>query len=137
MDNSNKLFPRVGIGILILNENRQLLLGRRKGSHGDGTWQSSGGHLEFGEEFETCVQREVNEEIGFKIKNIQFAKVTNDIFPKDQKHYVTIFFTCEYDSGQIQKLESHKCEEWKWFNLDNLPGNLFLPYNKILDSINY
>lgn len=126
-----KQYPRVGIGILILNKD-QLLLGKRTAGHNAGTWQSCGGNLEFGESFEECVIREISEEIGISVKNIKHLTVTNDIFRKENKHYVTIFFTCEYDYGEIRSLESEKCSEWKWFKLNALPDNLFLPYNKIL-----
>lgn len=127
-------FPKVGVGLLIFKDGK-LLLGKRKSSHGDGKWQSGGGHLEFGEEFEEAVRRETREEIGIKLKNIKLLKVTNDIFPKDHKHYVTLFFTCEYASGEVQVMEPEKCDEWKWFEVDKLPSNLFLPYDKLIKEI--
>jgi 8-oxo-dGTP diphosphatase len=59
--------PRVGIGVIIL-KNGRVLLGKRKSSHGTGTWHFPGGHLEFGESLEDCSRREVLEETGMKIK---------------------------------------------------------------------
>lgn len=59
--------PAVGVGVLIFNDKKQMLLGKRKGSHGAGTWCNPGGHLEFGESFEQCAIREVEEETGLKI----------------------------------------------------------------------
>ena len=126
---------KVGIGVLIL-KNKQLLLGKRIDGHNKGTWQSAGGHLEFGESFEACARREIKEEIGIKVKNIRYVTVTNDIFPKDNKHYITVFMVCEYDSGTPKPLEPKKCSEWKWFDKNNLPDKLFLPYDKILPLIN-
>jgi len=127
----DKPYVRIGIGVLILNKN-QVLLGKRITSHNKDTWQSTGSHLEFGESFEDCAKREVFEETGLKVKNIKQIIATNDFFPKDNKHYVTIFMSCEYESGIPQLLEPNKCSEWKWFNKNKLPNNLFLPYNKIL-----
>ena len=49
---------RVGVGVLILNGNK-VLLGRRIASHNKDTWQSTGGHLDFGESFENCARREI------------------------------------------------------------------------------
>ncbi len=129
---STNKFPRVGIGILILKNNNMLLLGKRINAHGAGKWQSSGGHLEFGESFEQAVEREIAEEIGIGVKNIKFLTVTNDVFENEDKHYVTIFMTCEYESGEPQILEPDKCQEWKWFKYDELPKDLFLPYDRLL-----
>lgn len=34
----------------------------------------------------------------------------------------------------VQNCEPEKLEEWKWFNMDNLPNNLFLPLQRLLDG---
>lgn len=47
---------RVGIGVFVC-KNGKFLMGRRKGSHGDGDWSIPGGHLEFGETFEQTAAR--------------------------------------------------------------------------------
>lgn len=39
--------PKVGIGVIVRKDN-QILLGKRKNSHGDGCWAFPGGHLEYG-----------------------------------------------------------------------------------------
>jgi 8-oxo-dGTP diphosphatase len=130
----DKKYVRVGIGVLVFKGDK-ILLGRRIASHNKDTWQSTGGHLEFGESFEECAKREVLEETGLHIKNIRQIITTNDIFHKDNKHYVTIFMASEYESGSPLPLEPDKCAEWKWFDRNNLPDNLFLPYNKIISLI--
>ncbi len=122
---------RVGVGVLILYKDK-ILLGKRIHGHKKDTWQSAGGHLEFGESFEACAKREIREEIGIEVKNIRQITATNDIFTKEHKHYVTIFMSCEYYSGIPTSLEPKKCSEWKWFDKNNLPDKLFLPYDKIL-----
>jgi 8-oxo-dGTP diphosphatase len=35
--------PKVGVGVCIVKDNK-VLLGKRKNSHGDGTWAFPGGH---------------------------------------------------------------------------------------------
>ncbi len=49
--------PLVGVGVLVFKDNK-ILMGRRKGSHGAGTWAPPGGHLEFGETPEDCAHNE-------------------------------------------------------------------------------
>jgi len=125
---------KVGVGVLIFCGS-DILLGKRKSGHNRNTWQSAGGHLEFGESFEDCARREIQEEIGIKVKDINQITTTNDIFTKDHKHYVTIFMKCNYVSGIHKNLETEKCSEWRWFPINNLPKKLFLPYDQILKLV--
>jgi 8-oxo-dGTP diphosphatase len=133
---SNK--PSVGLGVLIFNHKNEILLGKRINSHGDSTWGPPGGHLEFGESFENCAIREVLEETGLKIHSPQFLAITNDIFYKEQKHYVSVFMTADYQSEQIiQNCEPHKTQNWQWFNLSDLPSDLFLPLKQLSSNKSY
>ena len=123
--------PKVGIGVII-KKNKKILLGKRLNAHGEGTWSFPGGHLEFGESWEECTKREVLEETNLQITNIKFHAVTNDIFKKENKHYITIFMESDYSSGELQNMEPYKCEKWDWFTWDNLPEKLFLPIRNLI-----
>jgi 8-oxo-dGTP diphosphatase len=111
-------------------------LGKRKNAHGAYTWSPPGGHLEFGESFEACAEREVLEETGLSIKNIRRYRITNDIFDKEDKHYVTLIMAADYTAGVPQLLEPHKCYVWQWFALDQLPDNLFLSMKNMMKDYN-
>ncbi|OGK15480.1 DNA mismatch repair protein MutT, partial [Candidatus Roizmanbacteria bacterium RIFCSPHIGHO2_01_FULL_39_12b] len=89
--------PKVGVGVLVVKDGKTLF-GKRKNAHGDGLWCFPGGHLELNESWEECAVRETMEETGLKIKNVRFATATNDIFPVEGKHYITIFMIAGYDS---------------------------------------
>lgn len=129
-----KIRPKVGVGVMVKKEN-MVLLGKRKGSHGDGTWSFPGGHLEFNESFFDCAKREVFEETGLKIKNPKKGPYTNDIFKKENIHYLTIFVISEYESGELINKEPQKCHGWKWFDIDKLPDNLFVPLSNLINEI--
>ncbi|HEY1074685.1 MAG TPA: NUDIX hydrolase [Patescibacteria group bacterium] len=118
--------PKVGVGVFIRKENKVLLI-KRRGSHGEGTWGLVGGHLEFGETPEACAIREVNEETGLTITPPQRMCFTNDIFPEEQKHYITLFLTADHIEGEAENKEPEVCETLEWFEWDNLPTPLFLP----------
>ena len=127
---------KIGVGLYILNKENQLLLGLRKSTHGKGTWCPPGGHLEFGESFEQAACRETKEETGLDIseKDVFVRGVTSDFFEETNKHYVTVhLLTCVFE-GNPKVCESDKCAEWRWFNLDSLPENLFLPVAHFLDK---
>jgi 8-oxo-dGTP diphosphatase len=122
--------PKIGVGVFIINNNK-ILLGKRKNSHGSGTWGLPGGHLEFSETFEECAKKEVMEETGLDIGAVTFETLTNDIFKEEAKHYVTIFVKSEYIEGDAKIMEVDKCEQWDWFDWDEMPEPLFLPLENL------
>ena len=121
--------PKVGVAVIIKKDG-EVLLGKRKNIHGDGTWCFPGGHLEFSEEIKECAKRETEEETGIQIKNLQVVSFTNDIF-KD-KHYITIFVVADHDHGEARVMEPEKCEQWQWFEWKDMPHPLFLPVQNLL-----
>jgi 8-oxo-dGTP diphosphatase len=125
--------PQVGVGAIVIKDGK-ILLGKRKGSHGAGSWSFPGGHLEFGESVESCARREVLEETGITLKNIRLGPFTNDIFPTEHKHYVTLFVVADYASGDLAIKEPDKCEKWDWFDWNNLPRPLFVPIENLLNQ---
>jgi 8-oxo-dGTP diphosphatase len=110
----------------------KILLGKRSNAIGAGTWGLPGGKLEFGEDIIECAKREVFEETGLKIKNIRPGSYTNNYFPKDETHFVSIDVVADYDSGEVKIMEPNKCLEWKWFEWDKLPKPLFLPMQNLV-----
>ncbi|MEO6110192.1 MAG: NUDIX hydrolase [Candidatus Saccharimonadales bacterium] len=124
---------RVGVGVFIF-KNGKFLMQQRMGSHGEGTWSLPGGHLDFGESFEQTAIREVAEETGLQIKNIRFGAVTNDLFEKENKHYVTIWMLSDWAEGTETITEPEKCTAQGWFTFDELPEPLFLTWNQLFVS---
>lgn len=120
---------RVGVGVVILNPQSQILLGLRNSVHGQGTWCPPGGHLEYGESFEQTAVRETLEETGIILeeKHTEVLGVTNDFFEESGKHYITVVMGTKNCTQQPQRMEPDKCEKWQWFEVDNLPQNMFLP----------
>lgn len=125
--------PRVGLGVMIFNKKGQVLLGKRKSSHGDGEYAWPGGHLEHLESFEDCARREVKEETGLEIKNIQFLRVLN-MTEYAPKHYVDIGLSAELESGEPELKEPDKCESWEWYDLEKLPSPLFHTIPTMIES---
>jgi 8-oxo-dGTP diphosphatase len=125
--------PRVGIAVLVMKEGR-LLLGRRKGSHGENEYASPGGHLEHMESFEACAKREVLEETGLEIGPIRFLRVLNirDYAPK---HYIDIAFVAEWTRGEPTVREPDKIESWAWYDLASLPSPLFRTMPTALEAL--
>jgi 8-oxo-dGTP diphosphatase len=123
--------PKVGVGV-ILRRSGRVLLGCRRGAHGAGTWQFPGGHLQYGESVEECARRELFEETGLVLEEVQLGPYTNDIFDKANCHYVTLYAIGDSLTGDAKLCEPEKCEEWSWFEWSDLPRPLFLPIQNLL-----
>ena len=115
--------PKIGIGIMIF-KNGKILLGKRKGSHGEGRYAFPGGHLEYMESFSECARRETKEEAGIEIKNIIFQYVGN-VKKYIPKHYIQIGLTADWKSGEPKVCEPDKRADWDWYALNKLPKPMF------------
>ena len=124
--------PKVGVGVILLKEGK-VLLGERLSSHGAGTFALPGGHVEFGESFEDTARREVEEETGLTDIVIKdFVCVKNDrVYGK---HFITTGILAEWQSGEPVIMEPDKSGDWKWYALDELPADIFLPSKAVIDN---
>jgi 8-oxo-dGTP diphosphatase len=123
----------IGSNALIVRDGK-VLLGLRKNVAGAGTWGLPGGHLEFGEELDAAVKRELLEETGLVIKDLELVCITNA--PQEQAHYIQLVFMVRNFDGEVQLKEPNRCERWSWFPLDQLPPNdqLFFGHRDIFPA---
>ncbi|KAK9767432.1 hypothetical protein K7432_002790 [Basidiobolus ranarum] len=124
---------QVGCAGIIFRPDGKFLIGKRKGSQGEGTWALPGGHLEFGESFEACVSRksytlflnsghnranlltqstsqgETEEETGLVIpaSNFKYFYAVNAPMPADNKHYVTVFLRADLQETEPKAMVSY------------------------------
>jgi 8-oxo-dGTP diphosphatase len=127
-----KKYPQVGIGVMILKRGK-VLLGKRKGSHGEGEYAFPGGHMKYMETIEDCAKRETFEETEIKIKNIKFQFLVN-VRKYKPKHYLHIGVLADYKSGKVKLKEPEKCEGWDWYSLNKLPKPLFWMAKLAIDA---
>jgi len=126
----------VGVGVLIFYKNK-ILLGLRHSKYDDvlksgGTWTCPGGKLEYGENFEECAKRELKEETNLDCNDFEVFSLNNDV--NEHAHFVTIGVICKNFSGELKTMEPEKISEWKWFSMDDLPENLYMPTKKYLNN---
>lgn len=112
----------VGVGAVILRDNRVLLLLRKKAPEAD-CWSIPGGKVEFGETTEEAVLREVLEELGVEGKITAPLGVTNQILPKEGIHYIAPRYLVTI-IGEPVNMEEEKHTDMQWFPLDALPENV-------------
>ncbi|MCI8349322.1 MAG: NUDIX domain-containing protein [Firmicutes bacterium] len=129
---------KVGIGIMILNDNKILLGHRTEGSkdtggiYQPGSWCLPGGKQEYQETIFECAARETKEETNLEISNMKIFGATDDIRP--DRHFVTIWVLALENKGILEVMEPDKQDEWQWFDLNNLPKNLYSPSRKFIEA---
>lgn len=74
------------------------------------------GFVEPGETLEQCAEREVFEESGIRIKNLQYVASQPWPFPRS----LMLGFVAEYASGEL-KVDQQELESAAWFRFDQLP----------------
>ena len=117
--------PHVGIGVIILNPDGHILIGKREGSHAP-YFSIPGGYLEPGESFETAAIREVKEETGLDIVNPVVVGVSNNLetWKAEGVHVVSVFLLAKEFSGTLTVMEPDKCSGWEWCD----PSDLLEPH---------
>lgn len=123
--------PYIGVGVLVWKGD-SLLLGKRFDPHGGTVWQFPGGHLEIGESVMQCAAREVREETGVEVAGARHAGFTDELFSIAGRHYVVLYVSANYVSGEARVLEPEKCQCWQWFHYNELPSPLFEPITNLL-----
>jgi NAD+ diphosphatase len=109
-------YPRVAPAVMALvRRGRELLLARSP-HFPPGMYSALAGFAEPGESLEQCLEREVEEEVGVRIRNTRYVASQSWPFP----HSLMIAFACEWVSGEITPQPS-EIEEAKWFDVLQLP----------------
>jgi 8-oxo-dGTP diphosphatase len=102
-------------------------------AHGNAQWSCAGGHVAYKETPEMAAIREVQEETGLVVTELDKFYFTSDVF-EDGKHYITLFFIAKRWSGEVVNMEPEKCAGWEWFDLQSLPVPLFKPVMSLLQE---
>jgi 8-oxo-dGTP diphosphatase len=126
-------YPKVGVGGLILQDGKVLLLLRKRPPEA-GTWSLPGGRVEFGERLEDAVVRELREELGITVEVESLVCVINHIVPADNAHWVAPAYRVRLVSGEPLNLEPEKTAAIEWFPLSNLPENLSISAKSALGT---
>jgi len=128
-----KLWPKVGICVWVMDRDGRALMMLRQGSSGAGSWACPGGKLEMAEEILDCAIRETKEEVDIRFKRFEYIGVTNDISDADN-HWLTVHVKALEWAGNAKIGEPQKCSQIGWYGIHNLPTPLFLPQQNLLKS---
>ncbi len=112
-------YPRLSPAIIVaIVRNGRLLLALNARTK-TGMRSVLAGYLEPGESFESCVKREVLEEVGLQVENIRYFGSQPWPFPDA----LMVAFTADHAAGEIE-VDGVEIVEAGWYAPDNLPENL-------------
>ncbi len=127
--------PLPGLGVLVLNKNNEILLGKRSDCQ---LYGIPGGYLEKFETWEKGAARELKEEVDLDVdpEKIHVVQVFNALEEAKQYHNVAIILLCEYPEGQeVRTMEPDKCAGWEWWSMQDLENRIeeiFYPNRQVV-----
>lgn len=117
-DCGDLLFPRIDPCIIVLVRKGDKILLARHVQRNQDIYACLAGFVEAGETIENAVRREIFEETGIKVKNIQYRGSQSWPFPQQ----LMLGFYADYESGEI-KIQKEEITDARWFDRDNLPAS--------------
>ncbi len=111
----------------IIEYNNKILLVRN--SYGDMKWVFPGGHSNKGESQEESVIREVQEEVGISLSNVQ--KIGSYIGSETFEKHTVNFFYSEVANPYF-KIDESEIFEAAWFDWSSFPDPLSIDTKKII-----
>jgi 8-oxo-dGTP diphosphatase len=115
----------------------KLLLHKRSNNCRDevGKWDPGGGSMEFGEEFEEAVKREIKEEYCTDVKNLKFLGAHNVVRVNGGKktHWIALVFVAEVVPEKVSIGDPLKMDDLGWFDVDKLPDPLHSQFPRFFE----
>ena len=121
--------------LVLIKDDKVLLLKRINTGYQDGNYSLVAGHLDGAETAKQSIIRESEEEAGIIVKpdDLSVVHVMHRFRP--EREYIDIYLKTDKWKGKIANNEPEKCEELKWFSLDNLPENIIPEVKLALENI--
>lgn len=111
------VYPRISPCIITLIYNKESILLAHNKNFPTNLYSTIAGFIEAGESAEDCLKREVKEEVGIGIKNIEYFKSQSWPFPGQ----LMLGYFAEYESGEISP-DNSEIDDAQWFEKNNLPN---------------
>ncbi len=108
-------YPRISPAMMVLIRKGDSVLLALHAKSGSTRFTPLAGFLEAGESIEEAVHREVMEEVGLRVHNLQYFMSQSWPFP----HSLMIAFTADYLDGEI-RVDPGEIVEARWFGPDDV-----------------
>jgi 8-oxo-dGTP diphosphatase len=125
----NRFTLKCAVYLFLLKDNEILLSRRFNTGWMDGKYSLIAGHIDGNESVSEAMIREALEEGKIRISNRDLKPATVLHRKTPETEYVDFFFVARKWEGELKIGEPEKCDDLRWFDLNDLPDNL-LPYIK-------
>jgi NAD+ diphosphatase len=115
-------YPRLAPAVMALVRRGSELLLARSPRFTKGVYSALAGFVEPGETLEQCLEREVYEEVGIRVRDVRYFASQPWPFP----HSLMIAFFAEHDAGEI-RIDDAEIEDARWFDIENIENLPRLP----------
>ncbi|MCK4592555.1 8-oxo-dGTP diphosphatase [Candidatus Parcubacteria bacterium] len=113
--------------LCIIHQHPKILLGMKKRGHGEGKWNGFGGKVEQGETIEEAAKREMREESGIGIKEMNKLGIVEFEYQDGSGNMeVHIFYVKEFKGSPAESEEMKP----RWFDINEIPYDLMWPDDK-------
>ena len=113
---NRKMFELIARAI-IQNQNHEILLVKRTKKPAQGKWILPGGKVEFHEKAETCISREIKEELNMEFAP-KFLDYREDFASVPERHCMVLYFMGEVKGKMIIKRD--EIAEARYFTIEEL-----------------
>ncbi|MDF2893073.1 MAG: pyrophosphatase [Clostridia bacterium] len=110
------LYPKISPAVIVAVTKKDEILLAKNALNKSGFYSVLAGFVEPGENLEECVAREIKEEAGINVKNIQYFGSQPWPFPDS----LMVGFTAEYADGELV-IDRQELSDARWFKADALP----------------
>lgn len=94
--------PRLTVDGLIINDNNEFILIKRKNPPFQSKWALPGGFVEYGETVESALLREIKEETGLRVKILSIIGVFSKPNRDPRAHTVSIAYLTKAVGGKMK-----------------------------------
>jgi len=141
----NKLPLRIGVGVVVINDENMVFVGKRKDNPKNNRWQMPQGGVNQGENLLNAMKRELKEETGIKsfkiikqldgwteyeLPNYLLGKIWKGKYRGQKQKWFILKFTGKDDEINLES-EHPEFIEWKWVKPELLP-DLIVDFKKKL-----